>query len=61
MSDTPFAPGDTVALKSGGPAMTVEWCEKQYGAMKVCCVWFDSRNNQQQKVFGPATLKKVDV
>ena len=37
-----FAPGDVVALKSGGPTMTIESIEDDQAA----CVWFQA---QQQR------------
>ena len=61
MSDKPFTAGDTVALNSGGPGMTVQWCEEEYGAMRVYCVWFDEKNTHQQNKFVPESLKKIDV
>lgn len=38
-----FKPGDVVALKSGGPLMTVG--SKRDGA-KVWCEWFDGKSTQ---------------
>lgn len=39
--DKPFAPGDVVQLKSGGPKMTVEDVRTGDEGEKICrCVWF---------------------
>ena len=61
MEDKSLAPGDTVVLKSGGPAMTVQWYEDDNGQMRAYCIWFDSKNIQQGAQFAPETLKKIDV
>jgi uncharacterized protein YodC (DUF2158 family) len=40
MDETEFSVGDTVALNSGGPLMTVEGTLESTG--EVCCVYFNS-------------------
>jgi uncharacterized protein YodC (DUF2158 family) len=55
-----FKPGEVVQLKSGGPAMTVEWCEDRGGEQEIaCCSWFDTNNVRQKQTFGSATLNPV--
>ena len=39
----PFAVGDSVQLKSGGPMMTVCKCTENY----VCCLWFSGGGLQR--------------
>lgn len=39
MAGSEFKPGDVVALKSGGPAMTIESTTARIGA-KIVCLWF---------------------
>ncbi|BDU19971.1 DUF2158 domain-containing protein [Dyella sp. GSA-30] len=52
-----FKIGDTVQLKSGGPAMTVS--ELQEGG-RVFCEWFDNKENHQERSFVASTLDKYD-
>jgi len=42
-----FNTGDTVKLKSGGPAMTVVSTVEE----NVQCVWFDAKQELQRKYF----------
>lgn len=35
--------GDTVQLKSGGPAMTVKQVAELHGAVTAWCDWFDGK------------------
>ncbi len=35
--------GSIVAIKSGGPDMTVSTVEDNYGTMTAWCVWFDGK------------------
>ena len=46
--------GDTVRLKSGGPAMSVQWVE--YGA--AYCIWFDAKMAKQDGKFQVESLVK---
>jgi uncharacterized protein YodC (DUF2158 family) len=48
--------GDVVQLKSGGPKMTVEVCDK-YGP--ATCAWFDSAGKHNKQDFVAVTLCKV--
>ena len=48
--------GDVVALKSGGPTMTVDWVDTQVGVTTVYCVWFDNKELKKEG-FQPAALK----
>jgi uncharacterized protein YodC (DUF2158 family) len=45
----PFAPGDTVQLKSGGPVMTIERVGKDESTQEdiVFCVWSEEVGNRQ--------------
>jgi len=54
-----FNKGDIVQLKSGGPKMTVKWCEDQHGEMTALCQWFDGAKRSEE-TFAPETLKKVE-
>lgn len=38
--------GDVVALKSGGPMMTVDSVEDRYGTTSAYCTWFDGKKKQ---------------
>lgn len=55
VSPRPFAPGDVVRLKSGGPLMTVS----EVGTVAVCCDWFASPDysNVVRETFKPEVLK----
>jgi uncharacterized protein YodC (DUF2158 family) len=50
--------GDTVGLKSGGPAMTAEKIgnEAMTSRPKVWCSWFDHKNVLQHGSFAPEML-----
>jgi uncharacterized protein YodC (DUF2158 family) len=54
MSIAPFKPGDTVRLKSGGPAMTVKAVEGAW----VSCDWFDGSKKHEDTF--PAAGLDVD-
>jgi uncharacterized protein YodC (DUF2158 family) len=54
-----FQKGDVVQLKSGGPKMTVAWCEEEHGVLTAYCQWFDG-TKQLHGTFPPESLKKVD-
>jgi uncharacterized protein YodC (DUF2158 family) len=43
MSIAPFKPGDTVRLKSGGPAMTVVAVEGE----RITCDWFEGSKKHE--------------
>jgi len=53
-SRPPFAPGDVVRLRSGGPEMTVESC-----VWVPCCVWADSIGAPNRETFPSAALELV--
>lgn len=55
-----FQAGDTVQLKSGGPAMTIESFEGDSQNQGAVCSWFDDKKNHQRKWFHIASLKKAD-
>ena len=52
-----FKPGDVVRLKSGGPTMTVEWIDTEYG-VRVSCSWF-VKETVQNRSFAPEALEIV--
>jgi uncharacterized protein YodC (DUF2158 family) len=58
MTDASFSDGDTIHLKSGGPAMTVEFTRDFYGELRVHCVWFVG-TKQHRDSFPPTALEKV--
>ena len=53
-----FNVGDTVRLKSGGPAMTVESVEQFEGVDMAHCVWFGDKGEVQRQTFPMALLEK---
>jgi uncharacterized protein YodC (DUF2158 family) len=48
-----FYEGDLVAVKSGGPKMTVSAASPS----KIVCVWFDNDNKRCEAPFAPGTLE----
>lgn len=60
MSVDEIVAGDTVRLKSGGPIMTVEWVEEQYGVITAYCIWFGEKNKHEGKQFRVTSLTKGD-
>lgn len=52
---TEFKPGDVVQLKSGGPLMTVDYCNEDIDT--ICCSWFHGKARNQEQ-FHPETLQK---
>jgi uncharacterized protein YodC (DUF2158 family) len=57
MSEQEFKPGDVVALKSGGPRMTVSYIPE--GSKSAECMWFDEKKERQHSVFNWSTLRLV--
>ena len=57
---TAIKTGDTVVLKSGGPAMTVEKTFAYEGAQSAMCVWFDSAEKPQHKTYPLIVLEPND-
>ncbi len=53
--------GDTVGLKSGGPAMTIRWIQEESGEPEACCDWFDKNQKQETAVFPLSSLRKIDL
>jgi len=56
-----FKVGDVVALKSGGPEMTVVGSALSFPEkhpMVECC-WFDSSNDKKKGFFPPEALEKI--
>jgi uncharacterized protein YodC (DUF2158 family) len=53
-----FKPGDVVTLKSGGPKMTVAWCEDQNGTPQAYCEWFEG-SKKMGSTFAPTSLEQV--
>ena len=51
-----FQPGDSVQLKSGGPAMTVK---KHDGNGDAVCVWFYTNGECHEKEFPEFVLKAI--
>lgn len=61
MTERTFKPGDEVQLISGGPKMTVEGYETgSANERMVKCVWFDGKNNLQEKKFAEVLLKPYE-
>jgi uncharacterized protein YodC (DUF2158 family) len=54
---TSFAIGDTVQLKSGGPAMTIERMESDLGVLRAHCQWFDQQGLIQHYFYSVTSLK----
>ena len=50
-----FKAGDVVRLKSGGPKMTVEVPNTQFGF--VACTWFSDRNKHESANFSAEALE----
>lgn len=50
-----FKNGDIVQLKSGGPKMTVDEVDGQYGKSRIACVWFAGAR-RERAFFSPETL-----
>lgn len=48
--------GDTVRLKSGGPLMTIQWCN----AEECKCQWFDDKHKLQVGAFKVEQVEKDD-
>lgn len=55
-----FQPGDVVQLKSGGPVMTVRWCQDEYGSVDAYCDWFVGTKQEGAK-FAAAQLQKTEA
>jgi uncharacterized protein YodC (DUF2158 family) len=58
--ESEFSAGDTVALKSGGPPMTISSVGDNYGIPTAWCDWFDGRK-QANGAFPLTSLKRVDM
>lgn len=58
-ADMDWKAGDVVRLRSGGPAMTVEWVKEKHGEACVSCSWFDG-SEKVHADFHPAALMAVD-
>ena len=54
-----FQIGDTVELKSGGPAMTIARLESEMGVLRAHCQWFDGNGTAQQYFYSVTSLKAV--
>jgi uncharacterized protein YodC (DUF2158 family) len=62
--DQEFAVGDVVQLKSGGPAMTIEYIGSFSMSndrdVKAKCIWFEGKKHLEN-VFELATLMKIST
>jgi uncharacterized protein YodC (DUF2158 family) len=56
-----FQIGDTVELKSGGPAMTIARLESEMGVLRAQCQWFDKNGTAQQHFYSVTSLKPSDA
>ena len=56
-----FQIGDTVELKSGGPAMTVARLESEMGVLRAHCQWFDRNGAIQQHFYSVTSLKRCNA
>ena len=52
-----FQIGDTVELKSGGPAMTIASLDSSMGVLSAHCLWFDRNGNIQHHFYSATSLK----
>ena len=50
-----IVPGSIVALKSGGPRMTVAWVENG----EAYCEWFDSKGEPRGQRYALVVLERV--
>jgi uncharacterized protein YodC (DUF2158 family) len=55
--ESTFTIGEVVRIKSGGPAMTVEYITDGYN---IKCVWFNKRQKLKRGEFKPSILKPSD-
>ena len=55
-----FEKGQKVKMNSGGPIMTVRWCEDEYGEMTAFCEWFDSKNELKSGKFAATSLVEAE-
>ena len=53
-----FEIGDVVALKSGGPDMTVNFVEESNGILRIWCIWFFNGEPKNDS-FPAQTLQKA--
>ncbi len=56
-----FQIGDTVELKSGGPAMTIASLDSSMGVHSAHCQWFDRNGNIQHHFYSATSLKQTHV
>jgi uncharacterized protein YodC (DUF2158 family) len=56
-----FQIGDTVALKSGGPAMTIARLDSGMGVLRAHCQWFDKNGTIQQHFYSVTSLKPCNA
>jgi uncharacterized protein YodC (DUF2158 family) len=56
-----FQIGDTVELKSGGPAMTIASLDSSMGVQSAHCQWFDRNGNIQHHFYSVTSLKPCHV
>lgn len=55
--ESTFQIGEVVRVKSGGPAMTIEYITDSYN---IKCVWFNKRQKLKRGEFKSSTLKFSD-
>ena len=56
-----FQIGDTVELKSGGPAMTIASLDSAMGVLSAHCQWFDRNGTIQHHFYSVTSLKPCNV
>ena len=56
-----FEVGDTVELKSGGPAMTIARLEYDLGVLRAHCQWFDGNGSVQQFFYQATSLRLCEM
>lgn len=56
-----FKVGDVVAVKSGGPSMTVTYIDLDYEEddQEVKCTWFTENNSLNEAFFNASTLNLI--
>ena len=52
--------GDMVALKSGGPTMTVASVDELHGQLTAWCDWFDEKNKTTRHAFPVTSLRIIE-